>query len=311
MGRARLALNLGLLVLAAALGSLVYFQPGVEPESSDEPAVADAKPDEVEQIQLRPREGTAAVLSREGDRWKIAEPQEAPADTAAVQRILDLLEMPSKSRVGSEVEQPERYGLGDPELVIEMAERRIALGSEHPMKAQRYIQVGDTVHLVEARRLSRLEPAWTSYVSRRLVPRNSSITRLELPDATLVRNDEGSWEGETASGEPVSPETAEATARAWRMSRAADIRAVEAPENSAQQEGTATVRVHLEGAETPLVYHRIDGEDGPQLHRLDPALTYQLRGNQVASLLEAKASGNSQPGAEGSSQPGAEGSQAK
>lgn len=306
MRQKRIAVNIGLLALALALAGLAYLRPGAGPEQSRQPPLTQADPAAVERIRIAPEEGAITVLQRDDGHWRMREPHAVMASESAVNALLGLLEAGSETRLG-EVGQLDRYGLEAPAVTFEMAGHRLALGDEHPMEPQRYVRVDGTVHLVRAASLRQLEPAWHHYASRRLVPADTSLTRLELPKATLERAEQGIWQGE-ASGEGRVPEaSARSTAQAWERARALEVAAAERETSSGP-----VARLHLAGRDAPLVYHIERREAGLRLHRSGPGLTYRLPGGRAEALLDPvttaeaeEASGASTPAeTDGSAAPG-------
>ncbi|MBK1726822.1 DUF4340 domain-containing protein [Halorhodospira neutriphila] len=155
MGRARTWLNVALLALVVLLAALAYFRPGAGPETPERPALTERRPAGVDRLRVEPRQGPAAVLQRDGERWRLREPRAMPAEADAVRRALGLLEAESRAEVQRGDQGLAPYGLAEPDAVLEMGGHRFVIGGRHPMKGQRYVLVDDTLHLVEARRVRR------------------------------------------------------------------------------------------------------------------------------------------------------------
>lgn len=283
MGRARTWLNVALLALVVLLAALAYFRPGAGPETPERPALTERRPAGVDRLRVEPRQGPAAVLQRDGERWRLREPRAMPAEADAVRRALGLLEAESRAEVQRGDQGLAPYGLAEPDAVLEMGGHRFVIGGRHPMKGQRYVLVDDTLHLVEARRVRRLGEAWTDYASRRLLPAQASAARIELPGATLMRGDGGEWRARaSAEGQEIAPAAARRTAEAWRHRRARGLEAAE-PEGA---EEAPVVQIHLEGREEPLRFRVLEGGEQPRLYRPALGLVYRLGAGGLEALVE-------------------------
>ncbi|MCG6941878.1 MAG: hypothetical protein LJE69_11590 [Thiohalocapsa sp.] len=127
-------------------------------------------PDEVMDIELY-RAGEPAVrLRREDDRWQMLAPFAVAASDDAVAKLLPV----AQAQVWRTLPAA---GLDLAELGLEPAPVRILLnglelrfGGTEPVAAQRYVQVGDMVHLIDDRFLPRLMTPTIELVSRRLLP---------------------------------------------------------------------------------------------------------------------------------------------
>ncbi|HKJ89296.1 MAG TPA: DUF4340 domain-containing protein, partial [Gammaproteobacteria bacterium] len=186
-------LNAGLLVVVLVLAGVAYFQPGKQPPPP-KPALTDAKPGKVDHISIRGGKKSPDVeLARQGDHWRLTKPKKLAADSRTVHAYLDLLRAKSQGKLDVADKDLGKYGLDDPDLVVELGGHKIALGDRHPIKRQRYVRVDGEVHLVKLSAVRALNKDWTKIASRRLLPEGARITRLDLPKVTLERSDDGAW----------------------------------------------------------------------------------------------------------------------
>lgn len=92
-------------------------------------------------------------LVREAGGWRLLEPLEAPADTARVERLLRLLQEPSLARLDPQAVDLATLGLAPPVARVEVGIENqpgpvgIEFGGTQPVTGERYVRVGDTVHL--------------------------------------------------------------------------------------------------------------------------------------------------------------------
>jgi len=99
----------------------------------------DLTADQINRVAITHADGSAIEIERKGDSWKIVKPREYPADTAAVQQLIDML---ATARVTDFVEENpqdlEKFGLAKPALELEVeggkdhAKHSVAIGFKQP-----------------------------------------------------------------------------------------------------------------------------------------------------------------------------------
>ena len=163
----RWLINVALLAVLAVLLLAVLLDRREEQRST---RLTTLEPNAIMDIELY-RAGEPPVrLRREEERWQMQAPFAVAADGAAVAKVLPV--------AGAEVSRTlPASGLDLGELGLDPAPVRVLLdglelrfGGTEPVAAQRYVQVGDMVHLIDDRYLPRLMTPTTELVSRRLLP---------------------------------------------------------------------------------------------------------------------------------------------
>ncbi len=216
-----------LALIAAVLAAYVYFVEvrGAKEKADAEQAAKQILALEAEsvtalEVPLEGGEGTAR-LERDPsdvDRWHLAAPIEAPADSGVVSGILSALtELESKAVIEDPPEDLSPFGIAEdtPALRVSVAEgeaRVLRLGGETPLGASRYLQLeGDPrLFTVDDWRTSTLRPTLYSLRDKRVVEREpEDVTELRvLEHDTLLAH--------LRRLESGSPEEAEAPSR-WEI----------------------------------------------------------------------------------------------
>lgn len=118
------------ILLAALAGTLYFVERRKEGKTSDTSSPATKteeklfaiKSEDIQQITLQPAGGEKVKLERAGDKWKIVEPRELPADDSAISTLLGTL---SGLYVSETVEEKpaslKEYGLDPPQATVEFA----------------------------------------------------------------------------------------------------------------------------------------------------------------------------------------------
>ena len=122
---------------------------------------------------LRPGQPSVR-LERRDDGWQMLEPFATAANAAPIDRLLPI----TKARVQRTLPAAalDLAGVGlEPALVrLQLDDLELRFGRTEPIAAQRYVQIGDMVHLIDDRHLPQLLATAEDYVSKRLLPEGFS-----------------------------------------------------------------------------------------------------------------------------------------
>ncbi len=162
----RWALNLLLLILVAALATLVRRELEVSQRIS---TLTGLDPDQIAEIVLdRPGEPEMR-LARTPQGWRMQAPYEVTADARRVDQLVriaatmvhrTLPNAPETGRLGTDP--------GQVRLTLDGLELRV--GDTDPVGERRYVAIGDRVHLIDDGFQHHLLAAAEDYVARRLLP---------------------------------------------------------------------------------------------------------------------------------------------
>ncbi len=268
-------LNLLLLLVVLALVALVYLEPGKQPQQVVKLTSLD--PGSVRQIRIDRPEAETVVLQRQAEHWNLMEPVEVSANQVAIQRILALVSRESLQRYPAEGLDLQKYGLQQPraELVIDDVE--LAFGRINPLNSRLYVMVDNVMHMVAQNDISFLTLAWYRYVSPRLLPADSDLQKLEIPDLGKLERAAEGWQFDGAVM-PQSNDQLQGLVDAWRNAQAMQVRPV------GDVLATETVVVKFD-AGTAISFGLLNSEDRLVLQRPELALEYLFDKSQSQRLL--------------------------
>lgn len=272
--RARLLINLLLLVAVIGLGIFFYTRP--EETAQIPQSISPMNTAAVQQIRVE-RPGKATIkLNKLGGDWKLTAPLEADADDGRVGSMLLLPQSGSDSSFKATNQNLEKFGLEPPQLTLHFDDRKFVIGDENPLnEEQRYVLYNNEVHLINGRLYQRLNAPMTYYVNPDLTPPESRLTRIRLPHGVISRQGE-EWRiiPERLSDSP------DKVVEDWKKARAIYVK-VHKEETS---EFAPTVTLEFE--EHDAVTYRVI-EDSPQviLARPDQSLQYHLHADMAEKLL--------------------------
>lgn len=312
----RWLLNLGLLLVAALLSALAWWQPG-QKETENRDRVSELAPEQVTAIEIEPGVGADGYrLERRGQSWRLTQPVAVRGDDFKAELLLKLLQAPVSLRRPLADLKPADYGLegATPQVRFLTANGdalTVQFGAQNPVGLRRYLGVGDHLLLVQDKYLHHVRASWSDWVDRRVLPEGITLVAIDLPDLRL-RNEQGKWRVTSRDGKAIAAD-ADAVTRlvdGWRYAYAMKVSlATEAAGSTAQGQrisitwrpGTAAQATAPAGTgdDTPqqTASWLLDGdEDGKLLLRdTTTGLVWQLPASQRQTLLEIAPPQNTAP----------------
>ncbi len=279
----RTLINLILLIVVTVLAAVSFYEPGIE-EPAALPALTDIPADSVKRVAIRRQEQTDILLEKHAGHWRLREPFQLPANRFKVESLLGILGEKSHSRLSTAGLDLPRFSLEPPQASLTLDELRLDFGGTAPLSGNRYVRLGDTVHLVRERLYHHLIAAATDYVHYALLGPEAQPVIIALPEITLKLMD-GKWipqpEADNLSADGISRLVA-----AWRDTQAISVKAYE--EGRAEKE----VNITLEGREQPLRFLIRKGEHEMIFARPEAGIQYHLPEDSAARLLAPEKEGS-------------------
>jgi hypothetical protein len=276
----RSLLNLALAAVTLVLGLLVYFQPGLEPEPLPGPLIAQADSSAISHILVERGAREPLVFSKHHDRWFLQiDDHSLPASQFQVQALLRLPQAIPAASYPAATLQLESLGLQPPQASVTIGASTILLGTTEPLENRRYVLLADSVHLLDDRYQHLLNADWSNFIERKLLPAETAIRRLQLPDLTLSRTDSSAWQLE-----PGNPAAGDAEIQQL-LDNWAGATALYARRYESSDESIGTVVVELADAGDPLTFRVLAHTPELVLARPDWGIQYHLRSELSAGLF--------------------------
>lgn len=275
MGK-KLWINLGLLAVIGIFALLAVFEPGKKPAETVPLAKIDAAA--VKKIEIGGKE-TLNLEKKEGH-WFLTAPFQAPANGHRVDLLLKIAATASSASYPVATGELARFGLAPPGTVLRLDGLSLEFGDSDPIQQQRYVKVGETLHLVEDNFHHHLSAPATDYVEKKLLQEDPDIRKIELPGLALTREEGGKWRSEPAQD---SPDPLYELVDAWKYARAFEVKRHEAKDAPAGE----TVRITMAEGE-PLEFRILRREPELVLLRAGWGLEFQLTEETSRSLLTPK-----------------------
>ncbi len=244
-----------LFLVAVILAAVAFFEPGIK-QATELPPLTSLQPHQVQHLVFG-RPGREMAQAVKTDRWTLQAPFAAPADSYRINALLALAQTPSLSHYPLAGVDLAQLQLDPPQLVVELNNTRLELGGTEPLRGQRYVRVGETIHLIDDRLYFTGNPV--ELVDPTLLPGEPSLVAISLPalppplgDGTPLVAElvEGRWQTDPSLVD-LSADVLPTLVDGWRRMRALDVRQDPASDPEAiSADALPQVLIRLAGGET-------------------------------------------------------------
>lgn len=138
-------------------------------------------------------------LSKNGVSWQIDEPVLWYANNIAVERIIDIVNAQTDSKLPISEIDPAALGLQFPKAILSLNNTQITFGATNNIGERRYLLIDDTVYLLQDRYLPFITQGITGLLDRRLLPRALALKSLKLSDVKIDKQEENVWVPDSGS----------------------------------------------------------------------------------------------------------------
>lgn len=273
-------LNLFLLVFVASLVALVIYEPGKD-EPTTPPKLTKLKETEINHISLQAN-NSVVELSKTKSGWIMLKPYQHPANSFRIDSILKLLSAVSFSKNSLTNLNPEKFGLDKPVASISFNKSTtIVFGHNKSLNNHRYVKIGSNLHMIADTFYYQLAAKAESFIDHKLLPQNSIITILNLPNKNFIQKD-SKWTI-TPKPEKFSADSINQLINEWQLSQAYDIEVMKATPKA-----KADISIKLAN-KTSLRFKIENNKDSFVLINIDSGLRYILSKDRKDKLLKLSA----------------------
>lgn len=294
--KARLWLNLALVVIAVILAAIIYFKPG-EKKAAPPTLLTQLRGAEINDIKIAQPNTTTVKLVRESGTWQMTAPVKMRADQFQVKSLLNSIRTDVKSSFTAQPSKLDKYGLAPPQLQLWLNGTEFDFGNTTPVDNYRYVRSDGQVHLINGLLFYRANhrPYW--WASKRLLPKSAVITAIQLPQATLTLKD-AKWQLDPANP-AVSTDAIQTLVENWQGATAIGTAKI----GNAKPEGE--IAIQITGEKSTLRFAILKNPNFFVLARPDLGIEYQLASSQRGKLLEFKSPSKAAAATTGASKPAA------
>lgn len=269
----RLWLNLILLVAVAALASLAFLEPGKKEAKITH--LAELDDSTVNEITLQNKE--RLVFQKREGQWWLASPFAAPANEIRIRQLLDIAKAESLLQYPLKQGDLAKFELDKPKFTLTMGPTKLIFGGSDPINMRRYVQIGETLHLVNDDFSHHLAASATDFVDKKLLPENAKPNEIFLPGLKAKTGQDGKW----TLDPPVDASRMADLVNAWQSARAIEVKRIEQPPQG------DIVRIGFAN-HAPIEFVIVQREPDVLLARTDWGLQYVVAGESGKQLLSLK-----------------------
>lgn len=275
----RTLLNLGLAVLALALVLVVIYRPGLELEAIPQAIIKGLAPDEVVSITVIREIPEQLTFTRKAERWYLfTGERELPAAEFQLNALLRLLQATAENHYPAASLDRGQLGLEPPQATLRFNDLEVRFGSTEALGQRRYVQVNDTVYLINDQYQHLITSEPYHFIARKLLVDRGAITRLELPGMTLSQSEDPHWQLDPVDDE-VSADALQQLIDNWKNASALYVSRYD------DAEATERVTIHTTGQPEPLVLQVVSHAPELILARPDWGIKYHLTTGLEGSLF--------------------------
>lgn len=145
------------------------------------------------------------TLARTGSGWSLQTPVDWPANSINVERLLDIANASTESRLPANEIDTATIGLDHPRAMLRLDDTSVLFGATNNIGQRRYVMIDSTVYLLPDTHLPFIVQGLPGLVDRRLLPRDLDLEALKLPAVEISRGADGGWQGGTVDAATLAP----------------------------------------------------------------------------------------------------------
>lgn len=261
--KSRWLVNLLLLLLVVTLG---FFALSTNDNEAGKPkTVSTINPKSINKITIT-HNGRVTAIEKANAHWQLTEPLNLAANDFRIGTIIKILDTTSYAKYVANSLDLKKFGLDNPTTSLLLDQTQIDFGIVNPINNYRYIKLNNEVHLIDDYYHPLVSSQIGTLVSRTLLPADSKITRLELPDQTLSLDADDKWH----STKDISIDAIVETINHWRNTEAFGVH------DYNDRVPLDAITVTLAGNDKPIVFYISDVEPWLILARPDINLEYHF-----------------------------------
>jgi len=274
-------LNIFLVLILAGLLALVIYEPG-KTESPEIKKLTSLDPDTVQEISIESPGRPPLLLTKKSGHWHMQKPLMMPANTGRIQQLLKITQAKSIADYAMRRVDANQLQLDTPSLSLKLDDVLLRFGTTDALGGSRYVQMGNTVHLITDRYSHLMKRAATEFVSPTLLPQGSVIEELILPDLRLTQQD-GRW---STNGHEGDADAIQMLLDEWRYARALRVSLID-KDTAAVTKENIVVSIGNDSDKQIFRFIVLRSETGIILQRAEPGIQYHFpleAGQRLLSL---------------------------
>ena len=201
---------------------------GVKPGNGQKPEVSALETADIGRLEVETAD-VSLSFERGADGWNIVAPISWPANNVNIERLLDIVDRQTDSRLDAEEIDLANLGLDSPKAMLRLNDTRVLFGATNNIGERRYTMIDSTVFLMPDIHMPFIIQGLPGLVDRRMLPARLGLAGLSLPGLRLERDAAGNWRAPEADFDGAQIEQLAGNWEALEASRIRDYRASGTP----------------------------------------------------------------------------------
>lgn len=214
-----------LIVLFTWIGNKYEVKPGY----GEAPEVSALDSSDIGRVEVKTAD-VSLTLERDAGGWNIVTPISWPANNVNIERLLDIVDSQTDSRLDAGEIDLASLGLDFPRAMLRLNDTRVLFGATNNIGERRYTMIDSTVFLLPDIHMPFIIQGLPGLVDRRLLPARMGLVELRLPGLRLERDAAGNWQAPEAALDAAQIEQLAVNWEALEASRIREYRASGTPQ---------------------------------------------------------------------------------
>lgn len=215
-------------------------------------------------------------LNRNNDNtWTITQPVQIAANNFRIGSLLKIINAPVHSQYTVEEIDPSSTGLSNSTTFLKLNQTNIKFGIVNPVTNLRYIQIDNNIYTIEDVYYPLINSHFSTLVSFSLLPPETDIEKIILPDHTIQKDEDNHWSSiPESSAKAISD-----TLTIWKESQAFGVH------EYIQRKNLGEISVYLKDSNKALQFVITDKEPWLIIARPKIGLEYHLEIESHSQLI--------------------------
>jgi len=270
-------LNLILLAVVTALITLINLS---QEKTTELDQLTSKEIDSISSIVIKRKNNTVTISRQNTDKnnsqWKITQPVSVAANTFRINSLLKIINAPIHSQYATNEIDLSKIGLENAKTSIQLNQTTLYFGITNPTTNLRYVQMDNTVYTIEDVYYPFINSHHSTLVSLSLLPPESQIKKLILPNQTIQQDEKNRWK----SSSNTHPDEVSKTLDLWKNSQAFGVH------EYIQRESLGSITVYLKQQSEPIHFIVTDIAPWLIIARPEIGLEYHLEIESYAELIK-------------------------
>lgn len=177
-----------LIVVFTYIGNKYNVETGYQPDNR----ITNLKAQDITTIGIQTAD-LSLQLSKVDGNWQFDSPIIWYANNIAVERVLDLVNAQTDSKLQSSEIDLSTLGLQFPKALLKLNQTQFLFGATNNIGERRYLQTGDAVYLLKDRFLPFITQGINGLADRRLLPKAVPLQSLSFAEFQITKKESGDW----------------------------------------------------------------------------------------------------------------------